>query len=64
MERIWREQGLRVFAKQPKKKRLFANDGNVVRFRAEYKNHVWSDDFVEDRLSNGKKLRWLNVIDE
>ena len=64
VERIWREQGLRVPKKQPKKKRLFDNDGNVVRFRAEYRNHVWSYDFVEDRLTNGKKLRWLNIIDE
>lgn len=64
VERIWREQGLRVPAKQPKKKRLFATDGNVLRLRAEYPNHVWSYDFVEDQLSNGKKLRWLNIIDE
>lgn len=64
VERIWREQGLKVPKKQPKKKRLFDNDGNVVRFRAEHRNHVWSYDFVEDNLSNGKKVRWLNVIDE
>lgn len=64
IERIWREQGLRVPKKQPKKKRLFMNDGSVVRLRAEHPNHVWSYDFVEDQLTNGKKLRWLNIIDE
>lgn len=64
VERIWREQGLKVPKKQPKKKRLFATDGNVIRLRAEYPNHVWSYDFVEDQLSNGKRLRWLNIIDE
>ena len=32
--------------------------------RPEYRNHVWSYDFVEDRLRNGRKVRWLNIIDE
>ena len=64
IERIWREEGLKVPQKQPKKRRLWLNDGSCIRLRAEYKNHVWSYDFVEDRLSNGRKIRWLNIIDE
>jgi len=64
VERIWREQGLKVPAKQPKRKRLWLNDGSCIRLRPEYKNHVWSYDFVEDRLRNGRKVRWLNIIDE
>ncbi len=64
IERIWREEGLKVPQKQPKKRRLWLNDGSCIRLRAEHKNHVWSYDFVEDRLSNGKKIRWLNIIDE
>lgn len=64
VERIWREQGLKVPQKQPKKRRLWLNDGSCVRLRPEYKNHVWSYDFVEDRLRNGRKVRWLNIIDE
>ena len=50
--------------KQPKKRRLWLNDGSCIRLRPEYRNHVWSYDFVEDRLRNGKKVRWLNIIDE
>lgn len=50
--------------KQPKKRRLWLNDGSCIRLKAEHKNHVWSYDFVEDRLSNGRKIRWLNIIDE
>ena len=50
--------------KQPKKRRLWLNDGNCIRLRPEYKNRVWSYGFVEDRLRNGKKVRWLNLIDE
>lgn len=64
VERIWREQGLRVPKKQPKRRRLWMNDGSCVRLRAEYKNHVWSYDFVFDRLSNGRQIKWLNIIDE
>lgn len=64
VERIWREQGLKVPRKQPKKRRLWLNDGSCIRLRPEYTNHVWSYDLVEDRLTNGRKVRWLNIIDE
>jgi putative transposase len=64
VERIWRREGLKVPAKQPKRGRLWLNDGSCVRLRPEYSNHVWSYDFVEDRTHNGRKYRMLNVIDE
>jgi putative transposase len=64
VERIWREQGLKVPKKQPKRKRLYLNDGSCIRLRPLYRNHVWSYDFVADRLSSGKKIRMLTVIDE
>lgn len=64
VERIWREQSLKVPKKQPKRKRLYLNDGSCIRFRPLYPNHVWSYDFVSDRFSNGKKIRILTVIDE
>lgn len=64
VERIWRERGLKVPKKQPKRKRLYLNDGSCIRLRPLYPNHVWSYDFVADRLSNGKKIRMLTVIDE
>jgi len=64
VERIWREEGLKLPQKQPKRRRLWLNDGSCIRLRPERKNHVWSYDFIEDRLSNGKKVRWLNIIDE
>jgi len=64
VERIWREEGLKVPVKQPKRGRLYLNDGSCIRLRPCYKNHVWSYDFVSDRLYNGKKIRMLTVIDE
>ena len=64
VERIWRQKGLKVPQKQPKRGRLWLNDGSCIRLRAERRNHVWSYDFVEDRTHNGRKYRMLNVIDE
>ena len=64
VERIWRQEGLKVPAKQPKKGRLWLADGSCVRLRPEHPNHVWSYDFVEDRTHDGRKFRMLNVIDE
>jgi putative transposase len=64
VERIWRLEGLKVPQTQPKKGRLWLNDGSCVRLRPERPNHVWSYDFVEDRTHNGRKFRMLNVIDE
>lgn len=64
VERIWRREGLKVPARQPKRGRLWLNDGSCVRLRAEHRNHVWSYDFVEDRTHDGRKYRMLNVIDE
>jgi putative transposase len=64
VERIWRSAGLKVPQKQPKRKRLWLNDGSCVRLRSEHKNHVWSYDFVMDRTSDGKAFRMLNILDE
>jgi len=64
VERIWRGEGLRVPIKQLKRGRLYLNDGSCIRLRPCFKNHVWSYDFVSDRLYNGKKIRMLTVIDE
>ena len=64
VERIWRREGLKVPAKQPKRGRLWLNDGSCIRLRAEHSNHVWSYDFVEDRTHDGRKYRMLNILDE
>ena len=64
VERIWRREGLKVPAKQPKKGRLWFNDGSCVRLRPERPNHVWSYDFVQDRTHDGRVFRTLNIIDE
>ena len=64
VERIWREHGLKVPEKQPKRGRLWLNDGSCIRLRAERKDHVWAYDFVQDRTADGKVIRMLTVVDE
>lgn len=64
LERIWREEGLKVPCKQKKRRRLWLNDGSCIRLRPQYKNHVWSYDFVEDATHDGRKIRMWVVIDE
>ena len=50
--------------RQPKRGRLWLNDGSCVRLKAEYPRHVWSYDFVMNRTHDGKAFRTLNIIDE
>ena len=63
-ERIWRREGLKVPKKQPKRGRLWFNDGSCVRLRPQHKKHVWSYDFVADRTHDGRAFRMLTIIDE
>ena len=64
VERIWRQEGLKVPKKQPKRGRLWLNDGSCVRLRPTHRNHVWSYDFVMDRTHNDKPIKILTLIDE
>jgi len=64
VERIWRQEGLKVPQKQPKRGRLYLDDGSCIRLRPCWENHVWSYDFVSERLADGSKIRMLTVIDE
>lgn len=61
---IWREEGLKVPHKQPKRARLWRTDGSCLRLRPERPNHVWSYDFVAERTRDGRPFRILNIIDE
>jgi len=64
VERIWRMEGLKVPKKQPKRRRLWLNDGSCIRLRPEYEDHVWSYDFMTARTTDGRAFRILNIIDE
>jgi putative transposase len=64
VERIWRQEGLKVPKRQPKRGRLWLNDGSCIRLRPLYAQHVWSYDFVSTRTHDGRPLKLLTVIDE
>ena len=64
VERIWRQEGLKVPQRQPKRGRLWLNDGSCIRLRPLYRGHVWSYDFVASRTHDGRALKLLTVLDE
>ncbi len=64
VERIWRQEGLKVPQKQPKRGRLWLTDGSCVRLRPCGPNHVWAYDLVLARTQEGRAFRLLTVIDE
>ena len=64
VERLWRREGLKVPGRQPKRRRLWLNDGSCMRLRPAQRDHVWSYDFMMTRTSDGRPLRLLNLIDE
>jgi putative transposase len=64
VERLWRREGLKVPAKQPRRRRLWLNDGSCLRLRPMGRDHVWAHDFVQDRTHDGRLLRMLVLVDE
>ena len=64
VERLWREEGLQIPQRHRKRKRLYHKDSSVIRLRPRYQNHIWSIDFVHDKLANGRPYKMLTVLDE
>ena len=64
MERIWRQEGLKVSKKQPQRDRLWFNDRSCVRLRPTHRNHVWYYDFVIDRTYYGWPIKIFTLIEE
>ena len=62
IERLWRREGLKVPQRQPKRGRLWLNDGSCVRLRPGHPNHVWSYDFVQSRTRDGRGFRMLTIL--
>ena len=61
---LGKRQGLKGPNKQPKRGRLWLNDGSCIRQRAEHVNHVCLYDFVHHRTDDGRAFRALNIMDE
>ncbi len=63
-QRIWREEGLRVPKKARKRRRLGQSTAAAVRLSACRPNHVWALDFQHDATTDGRELKFLNIVDE
>ena len=64
VQRIWREEGLRVPARKRKRRRLGESTAAADRLSAQRPNHVWALDFQHDATTDGRELKFLNVVDE
>ena len=64
VERLWREEGLQVPRRHKARKRLYDHQHSVIRMRPLYPHHIWSVDFIQDRLFRGRRYKMLTVIDE
>jgi putative transposase len=64
VQRLWREEGLRVPVRKRKRRRLGESTVPAVRLRAERPNHVWAFDFQFDQTADGRALKLLNIVDE
>jgi transposase InsO family protein len=64
VEWIWREEGLQLPKRHIRRKRLYHYNASIIRLRPHSPNHIWSIDFVHDKLSNHRPYKMLTVIDE
>jgi putative transposase len=64
VQRLWREEGLRVPQRKRKRRRLGDSTVPAQRLRAERPNHVWAFDFQFDQTADGRALKLLNIVDE
>lgn len=65
VQRIWREEGLRVPPRKRKRRRLGESTAEGAdRLSATHPNHVWALDFQHDATSDGRELKLLNIVDE
>jgi putative transposase len=63
--KLWREEDLKVPARQRKRRRLGdGGENSCTRRRATHRNHVWSYDFVMDETEEGRRLKMMPIIDE
>lgn len=64
IHRLWKQEGLRVPANPFKRRRLGSSENGAERMRAQRINHVWSYDFVWDQTEQGRRLKWLAILNE
>lgn len=64
VQRLWREEGLRCIQRPKKRRRGMSTDPEGKRRRASTPNEVWAGDFQFDSTTDGRQLKFLNIVDE
>jgi putative transposase len=64
IQRLWREEGLRVPARRRKRQRLGTSTTPADRLAAKYPDHVWALGYQFDQTTDGRILKLLNIVDE
>lgn len=64
VQRLWREEGLRVPVRRRKRQRLGNSTVPAKRLVAQHPDHVWALDFQFDQTADGRILKLLHVVDE
>jgi putative transposase len=64
VQRLWREEGLRVPTRRRKRRRLGESTVPADRLRAGRPDQVWALDFQFDQTADGRILKLLHVVDE
>jgi putative transposase len=64
VQRLWREEGLRVPVRRRKRQRLGDSTVPAKRLAAERPDHVWALDFQFDQTADGRILKLLHIVDE
>lgn len=64
VHRIWRQEGLKVPSRQPRKRRRGSASNSSQKLCASHLNHVWTYDCIHDQTDDGRRLKWLPIVDE
>jgi putative transposase len=64
IQRLWRQEGLRVPVRRRKRQRQGTSTCPADRLAAEHPDHVWALDYQFDQTQDGRILKLLNVVDE
>ena len=64
VQRIWQKEGLQVPYRRKFKKAKGSSQNSCCVKKAEYKDHIWTYDFMSDQTEDGRSLKFLTVLDE
>lgn len=64
VQRIWQKEGLQMPYRRKFKKAKGSSENSCTVKKAEHINHVWTYDFMSDQTEDGRKLKFLTVLDE